>query len=77
MTTSESVLRMSAKRGQVSQWPDGLDEFELRSRPPMGEKEGKGVGIARANVNELDVDAVDFRDEFPVAFSSFSAFRQS
>src|SRR5918994_6982032 len=50
---------MPTMRRGIGQWADGLEQLEHRSRPAMGHDQRQRVRMGRADVNKVDVDAVD------------------
>ena len=63
MTRSNASSARSAMRGRVGERTDDLEQLEHRARPAMGHDHRQGIGMLRANVNEVDVEAVDLGDE--------------
>ena len=59
----ERVLRASAMRGRIGERADGLEQLEHRAGPAMRHDQRQGVRDARADVDEVDVHAVDRRHE--------------
>ena len=53
------VLGGTAVRLRVGQRTDGVAELEHRSGPAMGQQQGAGVGDGGADVDEVDLEAVD------------------
>ena len=59
----EGVLRPPAMSGGIGQRADHLQELQRGARPAMRHDQRHGVRMGRADVGELDVDAVDRGDE--------------
>jgi hypothetical protein len=57
----EGVLRNAAMRGGVGQRLDHLEELGDRPRPAVAHHQRQRIGMLRAHVEEVDVDAVDAR----------------
>jgi hypothetical protein len=55
----ERVPRVAAVRHRVGERADRLEELYDRSRPAMGEDERQRVVVGRADVQEVDPEAVD------------------
>ncbi|MNF71241.1 hypothetical protein D3C84_531870 [compost metagenome] len=55
----ERVLRTPAVSRRVGQRANGVEEFELRTRPAMGQDQRHGIGVARTDMDKLDVDTVN------------------
>ena len=53
------IVRVAAVSGGIGERADDLRELSDGSRPAMGHSERKGVGVLRALVNEMNVEAVD------------------
>lgn len=50
-------------RRWVGERPDELQLLHDRTRPAMGDDHGESVSVLRADVNEVDVEPVNLRDE--------------
>ena len=59
----EGVRRASAVRGGVGERIDDLELLDDRSRPAVRHDSRQRVWMARSNVNEMDVEAIDFGHE--------------
>ena len=55
----EGVPRIAAVGSRVGQQRRGLQELEHRSRPAVRDHQRRGVGLGRAQVQEVDVEVVD------------------
>jgi hypothetical protein len=62
----EGIRGVAAVRSGVGQRPDDVEELGDRAGPAVGEDQGGGCGLRRANVEEVDVDAVDGGQELGV-----------
>ena len=59
----EGVRRAGAVLRGLGERIDDLELLDRRARPPVRDDERQGVLVLGANVNEVDVDAVDLGDE--------------
>jgi hypothetical protein len=59
----EGVFGPAAERGRIGERADDLDLLEDRAGPAVGDDQRHRVRMARADVDEVDVDAVDGRLE--------------
>jgi hypothetical protein len=59
----EGILRLPAERGGIGQRADDLQLLDDRPRPAVRDDERQRVLLFRANVNEMNVQPVDLRDE--------------
>ena len=59
----EGVGRAGAVGGGVGEGPDDLELLDDRARPAVGDDERQGVGVVGADVEEVDVQAVDLGQE--------------
>ena len=59
----EGVLGPAAKPGRIGERTDELDLLEDRAGPPVRDDQRQRVRVARADVDEVDVDPVDRRHE--------------
>ena len=59
----EGVGRVAAVGAGVGQWPDHLEELHRRAGPAVGQDQRQGFRLGRADVQEVDVLAVDGRHE--------------
>ena len=59
----EGVSGAGAVGGRIRQRLDDLELLDRRSRPAVGDDERQRVLVRRANVDEVDLDAVDLGDE--------------
>ena len=57
----EGVLRVPTVGARVRKKGRDLQELEDRSGPAVRHDEGHGIRLGRAQVEEVDVEAVDFR----------------
>ena len=55
----ERVRRRAAVCRRVGQRPDGVTEFQHRTRPAVGRQQGSGAGHRGADMDEVDVQTVD------------------
>ena len=55
----KSILRLAAMGGRIGQRRDDLEELDHRAWPAMGDDDRQGVRVRRADVQEVDVEAVD------------------
>ena len=63
MTTSKASAGVAAVGARVGQRPDHPQELDRRARPAVGQDQRQRVRLGRADVQEVDVLAVDGRDE--------------
>src|ERR1039457_7593971 len=47
------------RSSRIRQWPDDLQELDNRSGPAVGHNEWKGSGVVRADVDEMNANAID------------------
>ena len=59
----ERVRRASAVRRRIGQWLDDLELFDDRAGPAVRDDDRQRVLVLRANMDEVDVQAVDLGDE--------------
>jgi hypothetical protein len=59
----ESVRCIAAMRRRIGQGIDDLQLLDDRAGPSVGDDERQRVFMLRTNVDEMDVDPVDLRDE--------------
>ncbi|MNN03438.1 hypothetical protein D3C81_1161260 [compost metagenome] len=59
----ERVIRRAAIGRRVGQRANGLGELENRARPAVRQDDRQRVGVARADVDEMNIHPVDGRDE--------------
>ena len=59
----ERIRRAAAVGGRVGQWVDDLQLLDDRARPSMRHDERHGVLVLRADVDEVDIQPVDFGEE--------------
>src|SRR6266581_2986268 len=59
----ESVLGPASVRGRVRERPDDLDELEHGARPTVRDDHWKRILVPRADVDEVNVQAIDGRHE--------------
>jgi len=57
----ERVRLAGAVRGRIGEGPDDLQLLDDRAGPAVGDDEREGVGMLGADVEEMDVEAVDLR----------------
>ena len=57
------VRSVAAVRRGISERPDDLQLLDNGAGPAVSDDEGQRVFVFRTNVNEMDVEAVDLRDE--------------
>ena len=57
------VARVAAARCRIGEWTDDLRELDDRSWPAVGDCDRHGVRVLRALMDEMNVEAVDVRDE--------------
>jgi hypothetical protein len=60
----ESVRSASAIFRRIGERPDDLCQFENRAWPAVRDQQWHRAPMARLDVGELDIDAIDPRDEF-------------
>ncbi len=48
---------------RIGQWTDDLQLLDDGTRPPVRDDHRQRIGIFRANVDEVNVEAIDFGDE--------------
>src|SRR5204863_7460485 len=53
------IPRIAAVRGWVGERPDQLHELDDRPRPAVGDDERKRIGLRRADMQKVNVRAVD------------------
>jgi hypothetical protein len=59
----ERVLRVAAVCRRVAERADDVQHLDDRARPAVGDHERQRVLVRRLDVDEVDVEAVDLRDE--------------
>ncbi len=59
----ECILGAPTVRGRVRQRADRVEQLDHRARPAVGHDQRQRVLVRRADVDEVDVHAVDLRDE--------------
>ena len=59
----EGILRLSTVRCRIGKRFDDFELLDHRSRPAMSDDHRQRVGMLRANLDEMDIDAVNIRDE--------------
>ena len=59
----ESVSGVGAMGGRIGQRLDDLELLDGRARPAVGDDQREGVVVRRADVDEVDVDAIDLGHE--------------
>ena len=73
----ERVLFARAVRGGIGERLDDLHLLDDRAGPPVRDDQRQRAGVRGADVDEMDVEAVDLGDEVGRAFSLASHSRQS
>src|SRR5687768_12961198 len=53
----------STMRGRIREWSDDLQLFDGRAGPSVCDNERQRGLVRRANVNEMNVQSIDFSDE--------------
>jgi hypothetical protein len=55
----ERVGGSPAVRRRVGQWPDDFEKLDDRAWPAVRDDERQGIGVLRADVEEVDAETVD------------------
>src|SRR5262245_26197449 len=59
----ESIRGARAVCRGIGEWIDDLQLLDDRARPPVCDDEGQGILMRRTNVNEMNIEPIDLRDE--------------